>query len=105
MAKTAGKTEQQVRLWMLEPAFCQIVQDGVGALAVSVLARYISGGEGSKDKAMVALALMKILKPSKVGRPPNGPHRNGVDEDDEDGSDLREFSSEQIKRLRGRSSS
>ncbi len=99
VAKAVGKTEQTVKLWLIDPAFRRALLKNAEGAATRVLTEYISGQAGSnKDKAMVALAVLKL---GKVGRP-KGSSNGRLDQDDEedpDGPGLDEFTEDQLTRL------
>ena len=95
VAETVGKSEQTVKLWLLEPDFRQVLLDNVAGAALRVIVGYLTGEHTDKDKAMVALALLRMNKPVSAPRR-NGPHRLTEDE-----TDIGEFSEDQLKRLTG----
>ncbi len=93
-AKIVGKTEQTVKLWLLEPDFCQFLRENTSGAALRVIVGYLTGEHMNKDKTMVALALLRMNRPQA---PPKGNGRR----DNEDETDLTEFSEDQLKRLEG----
>ncbi len=95
VARTVGKTEQTVKLWLLEPDFCQLLRDNAAGAALRIIIGYLAGEHSDKDKAMVALALLRMNKPGPNGRQSRG---RPVAKDD---TDLKEFSEDQLKRLTG----
>jgi hypothetical protein len=95
VAKAIGKTEKTVKLWLLDSDFCDLLRRNASGAALRHLVGYLSGENEDKDRAMVALALLRMNKPSSPPR--NGPRR--TDTEDEPG--LEEFSTEQLKRLTG----
>ena len=95
VAATVGKTEQTVKLWLLDEDFCQFLRDNAAGAALRIIIGYLAGENRDKDRAMVALALLRMNKP------PPAPRGNGRRGRDEDETDLDEFSEEQIKRLTG----
>ncbi len=94
-AKIVGKTEQTVKLWLLEPDFCQFLRENTSGAALRVIVGYLTGEHQNKDKTMVALALLRMNRPVPNGRQSRGKR------DDEDETDLTEFSEDQLKRLEG----
>ncbi len=95
VAKTVKKEEQTVKLWLLESDFRQILLENAAGAAIRIIVGYLTGEHYDKDKAMVALALLRMNKP--VSPPRNG-GRKPVSEDE---TDLEEFSVDQLKRLTG----
>ncbi len=97
IADVAGvlkKSEQTVKLWLLDEDFCQILRENAAGAAIRIIVGYLTGEHYDKDKAMVALALLRMNKPVS---PRNGPNKP-VSEDE---TDLEEFSEDQLKRLTG----
>ncbi len=96
VAKTIQKSEETVKLWLLEPDFCQLLRENVSGAALRIIVGYLTGENHDKDKAMVALALLRMNKaaPAAVGAAVK--RREGEDE-----TDLDEFSEDQIRRLTG----
>ena len=98
VAKAVQKTEQTVKLWLLDKEFCSLLRDNAGGAALRILVGYLTGENEDKDRAMVALALLRMTKPPS----PRGDGKtrfaisNGEDE-----TDIDEFSEEQLKRLTG----
>ena len=95
VAKAVNKSEQTIKLWHLDNEFCQILRENAAGAATRILIGYLTGENDDKDRAMVALALLRMNKPP---RPTRG---NGKKGDDEDETDLSEFSVDQLKRLTG----
>ncbi len=95
VAKAVGKTEQTVKLWLIDPAFRQALLENAAGAAILILVGCLAGEHFDKDKAMVALGLLKL---GKVGRPKGTRGQGG--EEDPDGPDLLEFSEDQLQRLR-----
>lgn len=96
VAKTVKKDEQTVKLWLLEPEFCQILRDNVQGTALRIIVGYLTDDHEDKHKAMVALALIRMDKSRSVsssGGVVLDPLRRG---DQPPG-----FSEEQLKRLKG----
>jgi len=97
VAKAVGKSEQTVKLWLIALAFRRALLENAEGAATRVLIEYISGkAGGSKDRAMVALAVLKL---GKVGRPKGSSNGLQDQDDDPDGPDLLEFSEDQLRRL------
>ena len=94
VAKAVKKDEQTVKLWLLDEDFCQILRENVQGAALRIIVGYLTDEHADKDKAMVALALLRMNKP---GSPPRN---GGRKRDTEDETDLEEFTSEQLKRLK-----
>ena len=94
VAKAVGKTEQTVKLWLTDPAFRQILLENAAGAAIRVIVGCLAGEHFDKDRAMVALGLLRL---GKVGRP-KGTRGQG-DEEDPDDPGLGEFSKEQLERL------
>ena len=95
VAKAVDKSEQTVKLWLLDEDFCQILRENAAGAAIRIIVGYLTGEHFDKDKAMVALALLRMNKPVS---PPRKGERKPVSEDE---TDLDEFSEEQLKRLTG----
>ena len=95
VAKAVKKDEQTVKLWLLEEDFCQLLRENVQGAALRIIIGYLVDEHADKDKAMVALALLRMNKP--VSPPRNGP-RKPVSEDE---TDIAGFSKDQLKRLTG----
>jgi hypothetical protein len=95
VAKSVKKSEQTVKLWLLESDFRQILLENAAGAAIRIIVGYLTGEHYDKDKAMVALALLRMNKPPK----PQGNGRGKRDTEDE--TDLEEFSEDQLKRLEG----
>ena len=95
VAKTLKKSEQTVKLWLLDEDFCRILRENAAGAAIRVIVGYLTGEHYDKDKAMVALALLRMNKPPKP--PGNGRGKR----DTEDEPDLTEFSEDQLHRLTG----
>jgi len=95
VAKAVGKEVRTVKLWLLDPDFCQLLRENAAGAAFRIIIGYLAGEHSDKDKAMVALAVMRMNKTSTT------PRRNGPRRTDEDETDLEEFSEEQLKRLTG----
>ena len=95
VAEAVGKTEQTVKLWLLEPDFRQILLNNVAGAALRVIIGYLTDEHADKDKAMVALALLRMNKPVSA------PRRNGVNRLTEDETDVEGFSKAQLSRLEG----
>ena len=96
VAKALKKEEQTVKLWLLEPDFCQILRENAAGAAIRIIVGYLTGEHPDKDKAMVALALLRMNKPPP---PPRGNGRGSRDTEDE--TDVDGFSEDQLKRLTG----
>ncbi len=94
VAKTVKKDEQTVKLWLLDEDFCRILRENAAGAAIRIIVGYLTGEHYDKDKAMVALALLRMNKPPA----PTG--KGGGKRDTEDETDLSEFSEEQLKRLK-----
>ncbi|KKK52595.1 hypothetical protein LCGC14_3103310 [marine sediment metagenome] len=97
VAGTVGKTENTLKMWMLEPVFRKILLDNMEGAALRVVQGYLSGEHDNKDRATTALALLRLVRAKAPGRPRKDPNRR----DDEEDTDLDEFSEEAIKRLAG----
>ncbi len=95
VAKALRKEEQTVKLWLLESDFRQILLENAAGAAIRIIVGYLTGEHYDKDKAMVALALLRMNKP--VSPPRKGPRRP-VSEDE---TDIDGFSEDQLKRLTG----
>jgi len=95
VAIAVKKSESTVKLRLLEPDFRQILLENAAGAAIRIIVGYLTGEHYDKDKAMVALALLRMNKPY----PP--PRRNGRKSDDEDETDIDGFSEDQLKRLTG----
>lgn len=95
VAALVNKSEQTVKLWLLEPDFRQFLLANAAGAAVRIIVGYLTGEHYDKDKAMVALALLRMNKPVST------PRRNGPRSPNEDETDLDEFSEDQLKRLTG----
>ena len=95
VAKALKKEEQTVKLWLLEADFRQILLENAAGAAIRIIVGYLTGEHYDKDKAMVALALLRMNKPVPNGRQSRG---KTVTEDE---TDLDEFSEDQLKRLTG----
>lgn len=99
VAVTVKKDEQTVKLWLLEPGFRQILLENAAGAAIRIIVGYLTGEHYDKDRAMVALALLRMNK-TPAPRDKGGTHfamsNGGDDETDIDG-----FSEEQLKRLTG----
>ena len=94
-SKAVKRSEQTVKLWLLESDFRQILLENATGAAIRIIVGYLTGEHYDKDKAMVALALLRMNKPP-------APTRNGGRKrDTEDDTDLDEFSEDQLKRLTG----
>ncbi len=95
VATAVKKSEQTVKLWLLESDFRQILLENAAGTAIRIIVGYLTGEHYGKDKAMVALALLRMNKPV-------APIRNGRGKrDTEDETDIDGFSEEQLKRLTG----
>ena len=95
VAKAVKKEEQTVKLWLLDEDFCRILRENAAGAAIRIIVGYLTGENADKDKAMVALALLRMNRPPK-------PQGNGEEnKDDENKPDLSEFSKDQRKRLTG----
>ena len=93
VATAVKKSEQTVKLWLLESDFRQILLENAAGAAIRIIVGYLTGEHYDKDKAMVALALLRMNKPT-------APIRNGRGKRDiEDETDIDGFSEDQIKRL------
>ena len=98
VAKAVDKSEQTVKLWLLDPEFCRLLRENAAGAAIRIIVGYLTAEHYDKDKAMVALALLRMNKP--VSPPPNGARgRNKPVSEGE--TDLDEFSEDEIKRLTG----
>ena len=95
VAKALKKSEQTVKLWLLEPDFRQILLKNAAGAAIRIIVGYLTGEHYDKDKAMVALALLRMNKPPAPTRN-GGRKRDTEDETNTDG-----FSQEQLERLTG----
>ena len=95
VAKAIQKEEKTVKLWLLDKEFCTLLRDNAGGAALRVLVGYLTGENEDKDRAMVALA---VLRMNKVA-PPVRTGSRVPDFGDE--TDTDEFSEEQLKRLAG----
>ncbi len=93
-AKLVGKTENTIKLWMLEDGFRKILRENASGAALRIVVGYLTNEHSDKDRAMVALALLRM---NKGAASPRGNGRR----DAEDETDLGEFSEEQLKRLTG----
>ncbi len=65
--------------------------------ALHAVISYLTGVSADKDKAMVALALLRMNKSAPASPRRNGPRREIGDEE----TDLEEFTPEQLRRLAG----
>ena len=95
VAKTVKKSEEKVKLWLLDEDFCRILRDNAAGGALRVIVGYLTGEHYDKDKAMVALALLRMDKTK-----PAVPSRREL-RDSEDETDLGGFNEDQLKRLTG----
>ncbi|KKM79029.1 hypothetical protein LCGC14_1353930 [marine sediment metagenome] len=96
VAKALKKSEQTVKLWLIDPEFRQIFVVNLGGAALRIIGGYLTDEHSDKDKAMVALALLRMNKP------PPAPTRNGRGKrDTEDETDIDGFSEDQLRRLEG----
>ena len=95
VAKALKKEEQTVKLWLLEADFRQILLENAAGAAIRIIVGYLTGEHYDKDKAMVALALLRMNKPIRVTGKRNG------EKVAEEETDLEEFSVDQLKRLTG----
>ena len=93
VAKAVGKTEKTVKLWLLDPEFCDLLRRNASGAALRHLVGYLAGENAGKDRAMVALALLRMDKPKPAVT--SGRERR----DSEDETDIEGFSEEQLKRL------
>jgi hypothetical protein len=93
VATAVKKSEQTVKLWLLESDFRQILLENAAGAAIRIIVGYLTSEHYDKDKAMVALALLRMNKP------PTPTRNGGRKRDTEDETDLSEFSEEQLKRL------
>ncbi len=102
VAKAVKKKEETVKLWQLDKDFaraidghCQVILESAAGVAIQVAVGYLAKKHADKDRAMVALALLRMNKP--VSPPRNG-GRKPVSEDE---TDTDRYSIEQLKRLTG----
>ena len=95
VAKAVKKEEQTVKLWLLDEDFCRILRENAAGAAIRIIVGYLTGEHYDKDKAMVALALLRMNKPVAPIRSGRGKR------DTEDETDLTEFSEDQLHRLTG----
>jgi len=95
VAKAVGKTEKTVKLWLLDPEFCELLRKNASGAALRHLVGYLAGENEDKERAMVALALLRMSRPNPTPR--DGPRRR----DTEDETDVDGFSEDQLKRLTG----
>ncbi len=95
VAKTVKKEEQTVKLWLLESDFRQILLENAAGAAIRIIVGYLTGEHYDKDKAMVALALLRMNKPKPVVFTKKELQAY------EDETNLAEFSEDQLKRLTG----
>ncbi|KKK94683.1 hypothetical protein LCGC14_2680370, partial [marine sediment metagenome] len=84
-----------VKLWLLESDFRQILLENAAGAAIRIIVGYLTGEHYDKDKAMVALALLRMNKPVSPVR------HKGRDRLTEDETDIDGFSEDQLKRLTG----
>ena len=96
VATAVKKSEQTVKLWLLESDFRQILLENAAGAAIRIIVGYLTGEHYDKDKAMVALALLRMNKPPPAPRGNGRGKRDTGDETDIDG-----FSEDQLKRLTG----
>ena len=94
VAAAIKKDEQTVKLWLLDEDFCQVLRENVQGAALRIIIGYLTDEHADKDKAMVALALLRMNKPVSPRTGRNKP----VSEDE---TDLAGFNEEQLKRLEG----
>ena len=95
VAQALKKEEQTVKLWLLESDFRQILLENAAGAAIRIIVGYLTGEHYDKDKAMVALALLRMNKPT-------APIRNGSGKRDaEVDLVLGEYSEDEQKRLEG----
>ena len=97
VAKAVGKTEQTVKLWLIDPAFRQALLENATGAAILILVGCLAGEHFDKDKARIALGLLKL---GKVGRPKGSSNGRLDQDDDPDDPDLLEFSEDQLRRLK-----
>ncbi len=95
VAKAVKKSERTIKLWHLDPDFCLVLRENAAGAAIRILIGYLTKENEDKDRAMVALALLRMNKP------PTPPRNGGRKRDTEDDTDIEEFSVEQLKRLTG----
>ena len=98
VAKAVKKDEQTVKLWLLEEDFCQLLRENVAGAALRIIIGYLTDEHADKDKAMVALALLRMNSGGKMTRTLRE-NRTVIAGEDE--TDLQEFSEDQLKRLEG----
>ncbi len=99
VAKAVQKTERTVKLWLLDKEFCSLLRDNAGGAALRILVGYLTGENEDKDRAMVALALLRMTKtPAPRG---NGSSTRYAVSNAEDETDIDGFSEDQLKRLTG----
>ncbi len=92
VAKTVKKDEQTVKLWLLDEEFCRLLRANAGGAALRILVGYLTGENEDKERAMVALALLRMNKPPlSIGQRMHAANER----------DSEEFSEEQLKRLTG----
>ncbi len=96
VAKAVKKSERTIKLWHLDPDFCLVLRENATGAAIRILVGYLTGENSDKDRAMVALALLRMSKTPG----PNGRQSRGK-RDTEDDTDIEEFSVDQLKRLTG----
>ena len=95
MAKAVHKSEQTVKLWLLEDDFYQLLRKNAARAALRIIVERLGREPPDKEQLMVALALLRMNKPASPPR--NGPRRP-VSEDE---TDIDGFSEDQLKRLTG----
>ncbi len=97
IAKELGKDPSTVLSWMLVKEYREMVLDNIEAGAVRLIIGYMSMDVlPDKDRAMFALALLRYKK-----SPGSKSSTSGGKRDNEDETDLAEFSKDQLKRLEG----
>ena len=95
VAKAVKKSERTIKLWHLDPEFCLVLRENAAGAAIRILIGYLTKENEDKNRAMVALALLRMNKPK-----PTVPTRSEL-RDPEDDTDIDEFSVVQLKRLTG----
>ena len=97
VAAAIKKDEQTIKLWLLDEDFCQVLRENVQGAALRIIIGYLTDEHADKDKAMVALALLRMNKPPpSLGRRVHAAMEQANEENARAG-----FDEEQLKRLEG----
>lgn len=96
VATAVSRSENTIRRWLLVKDFQAVIVENLAGAALVAVVEYLTGGTDA-ERARLGLSVLKMrTAKGQPGRP-----RKEIPDDDEDETDISEFSAEQIGKLTG----